>query len=172
MTPGAFPAQARPAISPQAQLARPLEGLKVLDLGVIVVGAETGRLLGDMGADVIKIESLAFPDGLRQSHLPYGLSVSFAAGHRNKRSLGLNLKHPEGVALFKRLAAKADLVLSNFKPGVMQALGLGHDALAEINPAIISVESSAFGSTGPWSKRMGYGPLARSILTMSAPASA
>ncbi len=161
MSPRPFTTSARPAISARAQQARPLEGLKVLDLGVIVVGAEQGRLLGDMGADVIKIESLAFPDGMRQSHLPFGVSVSFAAGHRNKRSLGLNLKDPDGVTLFKRLAAKADIVLSNFKPGVMAGLGLGHEELARINPAIISVESSAFGATGPWSKRMGYGPLVR-----------
>ena len=88
--------------------ARAFEGLKVLDLGVIVVGAEQGRLLGDQGADVVKVESRAYPDGNRQSYLSYGLSVSFAAGHRNKRGLGLNLRDPRGRALFLDLAAKAD----------------------------------------------------------------
>ncbi|RVT93274.1 CaiB/BaiF CoA-transferase family protein [Sphingomonas crocodyli] len=144
-----------------ADPARPLAGLKVLDLGVIVVGGEQSRLLADMGADVVKVESAAFPDGTRHSYLPTGLSVSFAAGHRNKRSLGLNLRADEGKALFRRLAAEADVILSNFKPGTMESLGFGYDELSAINPAIIMAESSAFGASGPWAGRMGYGPLVR-----------
>jgi crotonobetainyl-CoA:carnitine CoA-transferase CaiB-like acyl-CoA transferase len=141
--------------------ALPFQGLRVLDLGVIVVGAETGRLLADGGADVIKVESRAYPDGNRQSHLSYGLSVSFAAGHRNKRSLAIDLRSDAGRALFLQLVAETDIVLSNFKPGTMASLGFGPDVLAAINPGIIMVDSSAFGTTGPWSKRMGYGPLVR-----------
>ncbi|MCC2980610.1 CaiB/BaiF CoA-transferase family protein [Sphingomonas sp. IC4-52] len=160
MTPEADHAQARLTTSAH-HLSRPFEGLKVLDLGVIVVGAETGRLLADQGADVVKVESAAFPDGNRQSYLPYGLSASFAAGHRNKRSVGLDLRDPDGKALFLRLVGQADVVLSNFKPGTMQSLGLGRDVLKAANPRVISVESSAFGDSGPWSKRMGYGPLVR-----------
>lgn len=146
---------------------RPFDGLKVLDLGVIVVGAETSRLLADMGADVVKVESLAFPDGVRQSYLPIGLSVGFGAGHRNKRSLGLNLKAEEGKALFRKLLAEADIVLSNFKPGTMEALGFGADVLAAINPRLIAVESSAYGNSGPWAGRMGYGPLVRAAAGLS-----
>ena len=161
--------ESAPAARPVRQLpqttgpkpTRPLEGLKVLDLGVIVVGAETGRLLADLGANVVKIESQAFPDGSRQTHLKIGLSSGFGAGHRNKRSLGLNLKSDEGKALFRRMAAKADVMLSNFKPGTLETLGLGYGELSAINPRLIAVESSAFGATGPWSKRMGYGPLVR-----------
>lgn len=141
--------------------ARAFEGLKVLDLGVIVVGAEQGRLLGDQGADVVKVESRAYPDGNRQSYLSYGLSVSFAAGHRNKRSLGLNLRDPKGRALFLELASKADVILSNFKPGTLESLGLAYDDIVAVNPRIIMADSSAFGATGPWSGRMGYGPLVR-----------
>jgi crotonobetainyl-CoA:carnitine CoA-transferase CaiB-like acyl-CoA transferase len=139
----------------------PLSGLKVLDLGVIVVGGEQGRLLADLGADVIKIESRAFPDGTRQSDGALGISTSFAAGHRNKRSLGLNLRSDEGKAIFERLVAKADVILTNFKPGTMESLGLGYEHLQGIKPDIILVESSAFGPSGPWAKRMGYGPLVR-----------
>ncbi len=139
----------------------PFGGLRVLDLGVIVVGAEQGRLLADGGADVVKVESRANPDGNRQSYLSYGMSVSFAAGHRNKRSLGIDLRHPEGRSLFLRLAANSDVVLSNFKPGTMESLGIGRDDLLKVNPRLIIVESSAFGDSGPWSKRMGYGPLVR-----------
>ena len=151
----------KPIIPAPTVAGLPLSGLKVLDLGIIVVGGEQGRLLADLGADVIKIESRAFPDGTRQSDLAIGMSVSFAAGHRNKRSLGLNLRDPEGKALFERLVAQADVVLTNFKPGTMASLGLGYDQLRTINPGIILVESSAFGAHGPWAKRMGYGPLVR-----------
>ena len=139
----------------------PFEGLRVLDLGIIVVGAEQGRLLADGGADVVKVESRTYPDGNRQSQLGYGLSVGFAAGHRNKRSLGINLRDPAGRALFLKLVEVADVVLSNFKPGTMESLGLGREVLAAANPRVVMAESSAFGDTGPWSGRMGYGPLVR-----------
>lgn len=139
----------------------PFGELKVLDLGVIVVGAEGARLLGDFGADVIKIESGAFPDGSRQSYLEHGMSVSFAAGHRNKRSLGIDLRSDEGRALFLDMVRQADVVCSNFKPGTMEKLGLGEAVLREVNPRLVVSESSAFGDTGPWSGRMGYGPLVR-----------
>ena len=144
-----------------APTTRAFDGLRVLDLGVIVVGAEQGRLLGDQGADVIKVESRAYPDGNRQSYLSYGLSVSFAAGQRNKRSLGLNLRDPEGRALFLQMAADADVILSNFKPGTLEGLGLAFADVVAVNPRIIMSDSSAFGATGPWSGRMGYGPLVR-----------
>jgi crotonobetainyl-CoA:carnitine CoA-transferase CaiB-like acyl-CoA transferase len=140
---------------------RSFEGLRVLDLGVIVVGAEASRLLADGGADVVKVESRSFPDGNRQSYLPYGLSVSFATGHRNKRSIGVDLRSPEGRALFLKLAATADIILSNFKPGTLETLGIGYEEIVKVRPDVIMVDSSAFGSDGPWSKRLGYGPLVR-----------
>lgn len=145
----------------------PFEGLRVLDLGVIVVGAEAGRMFADGGADVIKVESAAFPDGSRQSYLPYDMSVSFATGHRNKRSLGLDLRNPKGREIFLQMVAKADVIFSNFKPGTMESLGLDHAKLTSINPRIVTAESSAFGSTGPWAKRMGYGPLVRAATGLS-----
>jgi crotonobetainyl-CoA:carnitine CoA-transferase CaiB-like acyl-CoA transferase len=152
-----------PSSFPEASdtCALPFEGLKVIDLGVIVVGAEQARMLGDMGADVIKMESRSFPDGNRQSYLDFGMSVSFAAGHRNKRSIGLDLRSERGREVFLNLVTKADVVCSNFKPGTMDKLGLGQDTLRKANPRVILSESSAFGSTGPWSDRMGYGPLVR-----------
>ncbi|MEN4475810.1 CoA transferase [Mycolicibacterium cosmeticum] len=137
----------------------PLEGLRVLDLGVIVVGADTGRLLGDLGADVVKIENSAFPDGLRGSLT--SVSHTYAAGHRNKRSIGIDLRRAEGRALAHRLVEMSDVVLTNFKPGVAAALGMDHATLRTINPGIVVVDSSAFGPTGPWAARMGYGPLVR-----------
>lgn len=138
----------------------PLAGLKVIDLGVIVMGGEAARLFADQGADVLKIESPAFVDGARG---PPGaaMSRSFAVGHRNMRSLGLNLRESEGIALFRKLVASADVVLNNFKPGTMEKLALGYDELCRINPALVMVSCSAFGDTGPWKDWMGYGPLVR-----------
>lgn len=148
-------------------MTEPFAGIKVLDLGVIVVGAEQARLLGDLGADVIKVESQAFPDGNRQSYLDFGMSVSFAAGHRNKRSLGINLRSDKGRELFLDMVREADVVCSNFKPGTMEKLGLGREILTKLNPKIIVSESSAFGDSGPWSGRMGYGPLVRASTGMT-----
>lgn len=145
----------------------PLAGLRILDLGVIVVGAETGRLFADLGADVVKVESLEYPDTMRAGSTGANVTVVFAWGHRNKRSLGLDLRSDEGRDLFKRLAGEADAVLSNFKPGTLDALGLGYQVLAEVNPRIVVAESSAYGATGPWAKRMGFGPLVRASVGLA-----
>lgn len=135
----------------------PFAGLRVLDLGVIVVGAEAGRLFADLGADVVKIECEAHPDGSRQS----GMTPALACGQRNKRSLGLDLRSDAGKQIFLALVAQSDVVLSNFKPGTMEALGFAPAALRLVNPRIVTVESSALGATGPSSRRLGYGPLVR-----------
>jgi crotonobetainyl-CoA:carnitine CoA-transferase CaiB-like acyl-CoA transferase len=154
----------RPARSSSndAGLRRPLAGLRVIDFGIIVIGNEIGRLLADQGADVIKIENRAFPDAAR---VGYGgkLSHSFVAGSRNKRSLGVNLRTPEGVALLKRLVAGADVVLENFKPGTLEKLGLDYEALRAIKPDIVMLSTNALGSTGPWSRWLGYGPIVRCV---------
>lgn len=139
----------------------PLDGIRVLDLGVIVVGGDTGRLFGDLGADVIKIENSAFPDGARAAQGPSGMMPGFAAGHRNKRGIAINLRDHKGRELARELARSADIVLTNFKPGVTSSLGLDYDSLKDVNPGIVVVDSSAFGPTGPWSRRLGYGPLVR-----------
>lgn len=146
---------------------RPLDGIRVLDLGVIVAGAELGRLLSDQGAQVIKIESKAYPDGLRQSYKGEAITRSFTQGSRGKWSFGLNLRREEGIALFKELVRKSDIVLSNFKPGTMESLGLGYNVLKQINPRIIVSDSSALGNSGPRSRSMGYGPLVRAATGLS-----
>lgn len=157
-----------PAVSPSADVAyRPLAGIRVLDLGVIVVGAETGRALADQGADVIKVENRAFMDGARQTDAPGKVGYSCVLGNRNKRSLGLNLRSDAGKELFARLVSCSDVILTNFKPGTLESLGLGYDKLKAINPRVILVESSALGSTGSWAKRMGYGPLVRATVGLT-----
>ena len=151
-----------------ASVLRPLEGIRVLDLGVIVVGGESGRELADQGAEVIKVENRAFVDGTRQGDRPGRCGYNFAVGNRGKRGLGLNLRSDAGKRLFGELVAKSDVVLTNFRPGTMESLGLGYEALRAINPRIIMVESSAFGASGPWASRMGYGPLVRAAVGLTA----
>ncbi|KUI47705.1 acyl-CoA transferase [Mycobacterium sp. GA-1199] len=140
---------------------RPFDGMRILDLGVIVAGGELGRLFADLGAEVIKIESAAYPDGLRQAPPGQVMSRSWALTHRNEESLGLELRTRAGADLFSRLVTGADAVFANFKPGTLASLGFSYDRLRELNPRIVLAESSAFGATGPWSGRMGYGPLVR-----------
>jgi crotonobetainyl-CoA:carnitine CoA-transferase CaiB-like acyl-CoA transferase len=146
---------------------RPLQGVRVLDLGVIVAGSEAGRILADQGADVIKVENRAFPDGGRQSMTGAAMTTSIALGHRNKRSAGINLKSEKGREMFKQLVAQSDVVLSNFKPGTLASLGLGYDVLSQVNPGIIMMDSSALGNTGPQSRSLGYGPLVRAATGLS-----
>ncbi|QEN17055.1 CoA transferase [Mycobacterium sp. ELW1] len=151
-----------------SQGAPPLSGLRMLDLGVIVFGAELGRLFGDQGADVIKIENSEYPDGLRQTRNGTGMNASFAWGNRNKRGLGLNLRNAEGTRLFRKLVTSADIVASNFKPGTLESLGFSHTQLALSNPRVVVADSSAFGDKGPWRNRLGYGPLVRAACGLSA----
>lgn len=139
----------------------PFQGLRIIDLGIIVAGGELGRLFADLGAEVIKVESAAYPDGLRQARAGDLMSESFAWTHRNKLGLGLELRSADGAGVLTRLVADADAVFANFKPGTLAALGFSYDRLREIKPDIVLAESSAYGDTGPWSARMGYGPLVR-----------
>ena len=147
--------------SVDSAVARPFDGMRILDLGVIVAGGELGRLFADLGAEVIKIESAAYPDGLRQTPPGQVMSRSWALTHRNEYSLGLDLRQPAGAEIFEKLVAGADAVFANFKPGTLGALGFSYQRLQQLNPRIVLAESSAFGATGPWSERMGYGPLVR-----------
>ena len=145
----------------------PFEGLRILDLGVIVAGGELGRLFADLGADVIKVESAAYPDGLRQTLPGQPMSRSWALTHRNESSLGIDLRNADGAEMFGALVSKADAVFANFKPGTLAALGFSFDDLRRLNPRIVLAESSAYGSAGPWSERMGYGPLVRAATGIS-----
>lgn len=157
----ATPRSDRPDISASSSGNRPFDGLRILDLGVIVAGGELGRLFADLGAEVIKIESATYPDGLRQTPPGQVMSRSWALTHRNEYGLGLDLRSPQGADVFSRLVSGADAVFANFKPGTLTSLGFSFEKLRELNPRIVLAESSAFGATGPWSARMGYGPLVR-----------
>jgi crotonobetainyl-CoA:carnitine CoA-transferase CaiB-like acyl-CoA transferase len=146
---------------------RPFDGLRIIDLGIIVAGGELSRLFGDLGAEVIKVESAAYPDGLRQARVGEPMSESFAWTHRNNLAFGLDLRSAAGKQVFSRLVADADAVFANFKPGTLAALGFPYDTLRSLNQRVVLAESSAFGDRGPWSNRLGYGPLVRATAGVS-----
>lgn len=138
----------------------PLQGLRVVDFGHGGVGVEAGRLFAEYGADVIKVESRAYPDFIR---LVGGseMSPSFASSSRSKRSLGVNIKTPRGLELVKRLISEADVVIENNSTGTMADLGLDYETLRQVNPRLVMVSSQLMGSTGPWAAWLGYGPSTR-----------
>lgn len=134
-----------------------LENLTVLDLTRVVAGPYAGALLGDLGANVIKIEIPGRGDDAR-GYGPYenGESMYYANLNRNKRGITLNMKSEKGKEAFLKLVEKADILIENFRPGVMDKLGLGYDRLKEVNPRLIYGAVSGFGSYGPYAMRPGY----------------
>lgn len=135
----------------------PLAGIHVLDLGRHLAGPTAAMWLGDLGADVIKIENPDKGEDARASGPPFynGESAFFLAANRNKRSLAMDVKTPEGQEIFRTLAATSDVVIENFRPGVMEALNIGYDRVAEQNPGIIYCSISGFGADGPFADRPG-----------------
>lgn len=138
----------------------PLEGLKVLDCSTILAGPLAAQLLGDYGADVIKIEHPQRGDGMRgHGRDKDGVALWWKMISRNKRGLGLYLGDPEGAAIFRRLAAEADIIIENFRPGTFEKWGLGYDVLSADNPRLIMCRVTGFGQQGPYSKRPAFGTL-------------
>lgn len=119
-------------------MVRALEGIKILDLSRLLPGPYCSMMLADLGADVLKVEDPSLGDYARQ-RLPQvgGVGGMFQILNRNKKSLTLNLKHPEGVEIFYKLAKGADVILEGFRPGVMSRLGVGYEQIRQINPRII-----------------------------------
>ena len=143
---------------------KPMQGVKVLELGTLIAGPFCTRILAEFGADVIKVESPDGGDPLRQwRKLHKGTSLWWSVQARNKKSLTANLKHPEGLAIVRRLAAEADIVVENFRPGVLEKLGLGWDVLSAANPGLVMVRLSGFGQTGPYRDRPGFGAIGESM---------
>jgi CoA:oxalate CoA-transferase len=140
-------------------LPRPLTGLKVLDFSTTIAGPHCTRLLADMGAEVIKVES---PDGDLMRTRPVlrdGASTMFGQLNAGKRSIVLDLKTPAGIAAIKKLVASMDIVLENYRPGVMKRLGLDYVELAKINPKLVYCAISGYGQTGPGAGRPAYAPV-------------
>ena len=143
----------------------PLAGMVVLDLTQIMAGPVCTMLLADMGADVIKIERPNGGDDTRRMGPPYagGLAAGFLALNRNKRSLALNLQDDRGCQVFRRLLETADVVVENFRPGVMERLGLGYAELFQDRPSLVYCSISGFGGTGPYRNRGGFDLVAQGM---------
>jgi crotonobetainyl-CoA:carnitine CoA-transferase CaiB-like acyl-CoA transferase len=134
-----------------------LDGIRVVDLSRVLAGPYCGALLGDLGADVIKVEDPGVGDESR-TWPPHkdGESAGYLVNNRNKRGIAVNLKEPDGVALVRRLAATADVLIENFRTGTMEEFGLGYETLVRENPRLVYCSVSAFGRTGPRAEGAGY----------------
>ena len=143
---------------------KPLSGIKVIELGTLIAGPFCTRILAEFGAEVVKIETPGEGDPLRSWRKIYeGTSLWWYLQARNKQSLTLNLKQPEAVEVLKKLVAEADVVVENFRPGVLEKLGVGWDVLSQINPGLVMVRLSGFGQTGPMAQQPGFGAIGESM---------
>lgn len=142
----------------------PLAGIKVLELGTLIAGPFCSRMLAEFGADVIKIESPDGGDPIRQWRvLKDGTSLWWSVQSRNKKSLTLNLKDARGQEIARKLALEADIIIENYRPGVLEKWSLGYEQLKAINPATIMVRLSGFGQTGPLKDQPGFGAIGESM---------
>ena len=143
---------------------KPLSGLKVIELGTLIAGPFASRICGEFGAEVIKIESPDGGDPLRKWRKLYeGTSLWWFVQARNKKSVTLNLKHPDGLAILKQLLGEADILIENFRPGVLEKLGLSWETLHALNPKLVMVRLSGFGQTGPMKDQPGFGAVGESM---------
>jgi crotonobetainyl-CoA:carnitine CoA-transferase CaiB-like acyl-CoA transferase len=142
----------------------PLEGVRVLDASTILAGPLCCQILGDFGADVIKIEHPAAGDSMRgHGYQKDGIPLWWKEISRNKRTIGLNLGAPAGAEILRRLAATADVLAENFRPGTLERWGLGPDRLRAVNPGLVVLRVTGWGQTGPYSSRPGFGTLAEAM---------
>jgi formyl-CoA transferase len=143
----------------------PLAGLRLIEMGTLLAGPFCGQLMGDFGAEVIKIEPPNQGDPMRVwgREKAHGKSLWWPVVARNKKSVTLNLRQAEGQAIARDLISKADFLLENFRPGTMERWNLGYEELAEINPGLIMIRVSGYGQTGPYSGRAGFGAVGESM---------
>ncbi len=148
----------------QNKPAGPLAGIKVLELGTLIAGPFCARLLGEFGADVIKVESPDGGDPIRQWRvLKDGNSLWWTVQSRNKKSITLNMKDERAQEIARRLALEADIVIENYRPGVLEKWNIGYEQLKAINPALIMVRLSGYGQTGPMREAPGFGAIGESM---------
>ena len=142
---------------------KPLDGVKVLDMTRVLAGPYCTMMLGDMGADVVKVERPEAGDDTRGYGPPFvnGESAYFMSINRSKRSLTLNLKHPEALQILRRLIESADVLVENFRPGTMESFGFGYDTVREINPRIIYAQVKGFGQDGPYKSFLAFDMIAQ-----------
>lgn len=143
---------------------KPLAGLKVVELGTLIAGPFASRICAEFGAEVVKVESPDGGDPLRKWRKLYeGTSLWWFVQARNKQSITLNLKHEAGREVLKKLLSEADILIENFRPGVLEKLGLGWDVLHALNPKLVMVRLSGFGQTGPMHDQPGFGAVGESM---------
>jgi crotonobetainyl-CoA:carnitine CoA-transferase CaiB-like acyl-CoA transferase len=144
---------------------KPLAGVRIIDFTRHMSGPYATMVMGDFGADVVKVESLPNGDPSRATGTFYveGVSTMFLTWNRNKRSIGIDLRNPEGVTIAQRLIAGADVVVENYTPSVADRIGIGYEKARELNPRIVYLSCSAFGSVGPWANRPGTDPVVQAI---------
>ena len=141
-----------------------LAGIKVLELGTLIAGPFCARMLGEFGADVIKVEAPDGGDPIRQWRvLKDGTSLWWSVQSRNKKSITLNMKDERGRAIARQLALEADIIIENYRPGVVEKWGIGYEQLKLDNPAVIMVRLSGFGQTGPMKDQPGFGAIGESM---------
>ena len=142
----------------------PLQDLRVLELGTLIAGPFTGRLLGDFGAEVIKIEPPGKSDPMREwGKSKEGESLWWPIQSRNKKSITLNLREEEGQAILRELVKESDILIENFRPGTMEKWNLSYEALSEINPGLVMVRTSGYGQSGPYKSRAGFGSVGEAM---------
>ncbi len=148
-----------------AERGGPLAGLKVIELAHIMAGPVCGLMLADLGADVVKVEKVPGGDDTRRALPPdvAGEAAAFMMMNRNKRGVAIDLKQDAGKAVLRRLLAKADVVIENYRKGTMERLGLGYEALKADNPGLIYCEISGFGRSGPYAERAGFDLIAQGM---------
>jgi len=143
---------------------RPLAGLKVLEMGALIAGPFCAKVLAEFGAEVVKLEPPGVGDPLRKwRYVKDGTSVWWHVQSREKRSVTVDLRDPDGQAIARSLAERADIVIENFRPGTLEGWGLGYDALAAVNPGLIMVRISGYGQTGPYHERPGFGVIGEAM---------
>jgi formyl-CoA transferase len=143
---------------------RPLTGIRVIEMGTLIAGPFAGKTLGDFGAEVIKIEAPGMGDPLRTWRTTEGVtSVWWHVQARNKKSVAIDLRQPEGQELVRQLAREADIVIENFRPGTMEQWGLDYETLSKLNPRLIMLRISGYGQTGPLRDLAGFGVIAEAM---------
>lgn len=143
----------------------PLAGIRVVDVATVIAGPYCASILGEFGADVIKVEHPLGGDALRRFGTPTerGDTLTWLSEARNKRSVTIDLHHPEGVELFKNLIAESDILCENFRPGTLEKWGLGWDVLREVNPGLIMLRVTGYGQSGPYKDRPGFARIAHAV---------
>ena len=151
-------------MNPSAASSRPLAGIRVLEMGALIAGPFCAKILAEFGADVVKLEPPGTGDPLRKwRYVENGTSLWWHVQSRNKRSVAVDLRTPDGQAIARALALRADILVENFRPGTLEGWNLAYESLAAANPGLVMVRISGYGQTGPYRERPGFGVIGEAV---------